>query len=54
MFVNTWTKLIYLMQIYFLIQNYWKKAYGHPILGKMACPLVKHMFDHLEDDTKSK
>ncbi|KAL4239512.1 hypothetical protein ACF0H5_000326 [Mactra antiquata] len=30
------------------LKQYWKKAYGHQIIGNMACPLVKAMFTVLD------
>ncbi|XP_052768052.1 multiple inositol polyphosphate phosphatase 1-like [Mya arenaria] len=36
------------------LKQYWKKAYGHHMIGKMACPLVSHMFKLLEEATKTR
>ena len=30
------------------LDNYWKKAYGHPIIAQLACQLVSNIFETAE------
>ena len=43
--------MIFISLVY--LQQYWKKAYGHPIIGKMACPLVEQIFKNMDKSIDS-
>jgi len=31
-----------------MFQQFWKKGYGHSVIGGMACPLVQALFQGLD------
>ncbi|KAL3875496.1 hypothetical protein ACJMK2_033442 [Sinanodonta woodiana] len=43
-----------IMEYHYDLKQYWKKAYGHSVIPKMACPMVKKLFSHFDNAIKNR